>query len=84
MMLDVTTMPYPGITLRTIGGQLEFFLFLGPEPEPESVVKQYSNVIGKTFMPPYFVLEFKLSRWGYKNTDDVRQVIPRNRAAEIF
>ncbi|XP_046655180.1 maltase-glucoamylase, intestinal-like [Daphnia pulicaria] len=79
--IDVTTMPNPGLTFRTIGGMLEFFVFLGPEPE--SVVKQYSDVIGKTFMPPYFALGFQLSRWGYKNTSEIRQVIDRTRSVYI-
>ncbi len=78
---DVTTMPNPGLTFRTIGGMLEFFVFLGPEPE--SVVKQYSDVIGRTFMPPYFALGFQLSRWGYKNTSEIRQVIDRTRGVNI-
>lgn len=74
-------MPNPGITFRTIGGNLEFFVFLGPKPE--SVVKQYSQIIGTTFMPPYFSLGFQLSRWGYQDTDNMRQVIERNRDLEI-
>lgn len=74
-------MPNPGLTFRTIGGQLEFFVFLGPEPE--SVVQQYTDVIGRTFMPPYFSLGFQMSRWGYKNTNEIRQVIERNRALRI-
>ena len=74
-------MPEPGITFRTIGGMLEFFIFLGPEPE--SVVQQYSEIIGRTFMPPYFALGFQLSRWGYKNTENIRQVVERNRLLEI-
>ncbi len=74
-------MPSPGLTLRTIGGMLEFFVFLGPEPE--SVIQQYTEVIGRPFMPPYFGLGFQLSRWGYKNTGEIRNVISRNRAAGI-
>ncbi|KZS13425.1 Lysosomal alpha-glucosidase [Daphnia magna] len=79
--MDVTTMPNPGITFRAIGGMLEFFVFLGPQPE--SVVKQYGDVIGRTFMPPYFALGFQLSRWGYKNTSEIRDAIDRTRAVEI-
>ncbi len=78
---DVTTMPNPGITLRTIGGMLEFFVFLGPQPE--TVVQQYTAVIGKTFMPPYFSLGFQLSRYGYKNTQEIRDAIDRTRAVQI-
>ena len=74
-------MPHPGLTFRTIGGMLEFFVFLGPEPE--SVVKQYSEVIGRTFMPPYFSLGFHLSRWGYQNTSNIEDVINRTRSLQI-
>lgn len=74
-------MPNPGLTFRTIGGMLEFYVFLGPKPE--TVVQQYSDLIGHTFMPPYFALGFQLSRWGYKNTSEIRQVVDRNRALRI-
>lgn len=74
-------MPYPGLTFRTIGGMLEFFVFLGPEPE--TVVQQYTEVIGRPFMPPYFSLGFQLSRWGYKDTAEIRQVIQRNKELGI-
>ena len=74
-------MPSHGLTFRTIGGMLEFFVFLGPEPE--TVVKQYTAVIGRPFMPPYFSLGFQLSRWGYKNTSQIRQAVERTRAAQI-
>lgn len=70
-------MPSPGLTIKTIGGLLEFFVFLGPEPE--SVVKQYAQVVGTTFMPPYFTLGFQLSRWGYFRTQDIEEVINRTR-----
>ena len=74
-------MPNPGLTFRAIGGMLEFFVFLGPEPE--SVVKQYSEVIGRTFMPPYFALGFQLSRWGYRNTSNIEAAINRTRELQI-
>ena len=32
----------PALTYRTIGGNLEFYLFVGPSPE--DVVKQYTMV----------------------------------------
>ena len=52
LLLDYTLLPYPGITYRTIGGGLDFFIFTGPTPE--SVVQQYTDIIGRTFMPPYW------------------------------
>ena len=74
-------MPNPGLTFRTIGGMLEFFIFLGPTPE--NVVQQYTDVIGRTFLPPYWSLGFQISRWGYHNTDDITAVLDRTKKANI-
>lgn len=35
--------PTPALTYHTIGGVLDFYMFLGPNPE--SVVSQYTEVI---------------------------------------
>ena len=39
---DVELAPYPSVTYRTIGGDLEFQIFLGPTPT--QVVQQYVQV----------------------------------------
>lgn len=39
---DVTLMPAPGLTYRTIGGVLDVYFFLGPQPE--AAVQQYLSV----------------------------------------
>lgn len=37
--------PAPAVTWRTIGGILDFYVFLGPDPG--SVIEQYVEVIGQ-------------------------------------
>lgn len=61
--MDIVLQPTPAITYRTIGGILDFYVFLGPTPE--SVVQQFTEVVGRPFMPPYWGLGFHLCRWGY-------------------
>jgi hypothetical protein len=34
--------PFPGLVYRTIGGILDFYIFLGPTPE--NTVQQYTEV----------------------------------------
>ncbi len=41
-LLDVTFLPNPALTYRTIGGILDFYMVMGPTPE--AVVQQYTEV----------------------------------------
>jgi len=79
--IDVTTLPMPGLTYRTIGGALDFFVFLGPRPE--DVVKQYTQLIGRPAIPPYYALGFQLCKYGYKSTKEIMEVVDRTHRAEI-
>lgn len=78
---DVVLQPSPSVTLRSTGGIVDMFVFLGPSPE--AVVQQYSALVGRPFMPPYWALGFHLSRWGYNSIDDVKEVRKRNLRAGI-
>uniref|UniRef100_A0A5F8G900 Lysosomal alpha-glucosidase n=1 Tax=Monodelphis domestica TaxID=13616 RepID=A0A5F8G900_MONDO len=79
--MDVVLQPRPALTWRAIGGILDFYIFLGPEPK--SVVQQYLEVIGYPFMPPYWGLGFHLCRWGYSSTTITRQVVKNMTAANF-
>ncbi|UJR10929.1 hypothetical protein I4U23_015114 [Adineta vaga] len=86
LLLNSNAMDYsfdskPSLTIRTIGGILDFFVFLGPSPE--QVTQQYTWLIGRTFLPPYWSLGFQLSRWGYSNLEHMQRVIERNRNAKV-
>lgn len=82
--LEIDLQPFNnqgGLTYRTIGGILDFFIFLGPTPD--DVVSQYVNIIGLPFMPPLWTLGFHLCRHEYGNSSAFKNVIARNRAANI-
>ncbi|KAG8511483.1 Sucrase-isomaltase, intestinal, partial [Galemys pyrenaicus] len=78
---DVTFQPTPALTYRTIGGILDFYMFLGPTPEV--VTQQYHEVIGRPVMPPYWALGFQLCRYGYRNTSEIKQLYEDMVAAQI-
>uniref|UniRef100_A0A8C4WMN4 Lysosomal alpha-glucosidase n=1 Tax=Gopherus evgoodei TaxID=1825980 RepID=A0A8C4WMN4_9SAUR len=79
--MDVVLQPSPALTWRTTGGILDFYVFLGPDPK--SVVRQYLDVIGYPFMPPYWGLGFHLCRWGYSSTAATRQAVKNMTAAQF-
>jgi alpha-glucosidase (family GH31 glycosyl hydrolase) len=79
--MDYSFDPTPSLTIRTIGGILDFFVFLGPKPE--QVIQQYTWLVGRTILPPYWALGFQLSRWDYSNITHMQNVVKRNRDAGI-
>ncbi|CAF3900881.1 unnamed protein product [Rotaria sp. Silwood1] len=79
--MDYSFGPEPSLTIRTIGGILDFFVFLGPSTE--QVVQQYTWLVGRSFLPPYWGLGFQLSRWDYGNLTHMQMVNKRNRDAGI-
>lgn len=52
-------------------------------PTPGDVVSQYTELIGRPFMPPYWGLGFHLCRFGYKTLNETRAVMERNLAVGI-
>uniref|UniRef100_A0A803U0F6 Maltase n=1 Tax=Anolis carolinensis TaxID=28377 RepID=A0A803U0F6_ANOCA len=79
--MDFALQPAPAVTYRTIGGILDFYIFLGNTPE--QVVQEYLTLIGLPWMPSYWNLGFQICRWDYADLDDVKAAVERNRAAGI-
>jgi len=74
-------MPYPALNYRTTGGILDFFVFVGEHPE--HVIQLYTDLIGRTYMPPKWGLGYQIARYGFKNLTYVQTVIDRNIKAKI-
>ncbi|XP_063281157.1 LOW QUALITY PROTEIN: maltase-glucoamylase-like, partial [Prinia subflava] len=79
--MDVTFQPTPALTYRTIGGVLDFYLVLGPTPE--EVVQEYTELVGRPVMPPYWALGFQLCRYGYQNDTEIAQLVEDMSLAQI-
>ncbi|XP_072225139.1 lysosomal alpha-glucosidase [Leuresthes tenuis] len=70
--IEVMLQPTPALTWVSTGGILDLYVFLGPDPQ--SVIRQYLQIIGYPMMPPYWSLGFHLCRWGYTTTNATRSV----------
>ncbi|XP_025230322.1 maltase-glucoamylase, intestinal-like, partial [Theropithecus gelada] len=79
--MDVTFQPLPALTYRTTGGVLDFYVFLGPTPE--LVTQQYTELIGRPVMVPYWSLGFQLCRYGYQNDSEIASLYDDMVAAQI-
>ncbi|NWI58669.1 MGA protein, partial [Calyptomena viridis] len=79
--MDVTFQPTPALTYRTTGGILDFYLVLGPTPE--EVVQEYTELVGRPMMPPYWALGFQLCRYGYENDAEIAQLVTDMNRAQI-
>jgi len=79
--MDYTLTPLPMLTYRTIGGVLDVYVIMGPTPE--NVIQQYTGMIGRPYMPPYWSLGFQLCRYGYDNLQNLSAAVNRTRAADI-
>ncbi|CAJ0608576.1 unnamed protein product [Cylicocyclus nassatus] len=78
---EVTTAPGPALIYRTIGGILDMYFF--PGPTPEEVTQQYLALVGRPFLPAYWGLGFQISRYGYKDLNELINITERNVAAGI-
>lgn len=47
------------------------------------IVKEFLQIIGKSFVPPLWAFGFMQSRWGYKNERDIREVVEGYKKAGI-
>ncbi|XP_021000662.2 lysosomal alpha-glucosidase [Parasteatoda tepidariorum] len=79
--MDAILQPAPAVTLRTIGGILDFFVMLGPKPD--NVISQYTGLIGRPFMIPYWSLGFQLCRYGYFSLNKTNETLQRNLEAGV-
>ncbi|XP_022249218.1 sucrase-isomaltase, intestinal-like [Limulus polyphemus] len=79
--MEYTLLPFPGLSYRTIGGILDFFMFIGDSPE--HVIQLYTELIGRPMIPPYWALGFQLSRYGYENITNLQKAVERTRNAHI-
>ncbi|NXV82715.1 MGA protein, partial [Atlantisia rogersi] len=79
--MDVTFQPTPALTYRTTGGILDFYMVLGPTPE--LVVQEYTALVGRPVMPPYWALGFQLCRYGYENDTEIATLVEDMKKANI-
>jgi len=72
---------YDTLTYKVIGGVLDFYIFTGQNPE--QVVMQYTGLVGRPYLMPYWSLGFHQCRWGYHNISEVKEVVQEYKKFDI-
>ena len=47
------------------------------------IVKQFCQLIGRSYIPPKWAFGYQQSRWGYMDEDDIREVVKGHREKKI-
>ena len=69
------------LTYKTIGGILDFYFLLGPNPL--TLTTQYTDLVGRPFMPPVWSMGWHQCKWGYSSANYTLEVVRNYTAANI-
>ncbi|MGH3090004.1 MAG: TIM-barrel domain-containing protein, partial [Rubrobacteraceae bacterium] len=68
-------------TYEARGGDLVYYVFCGPTPR--RVLERYTQLTGRTPMPPLWSLGNQQCRWSYETADEVREIANQFRQRDI-
>ncbi len=85
---------YPGIITFDIGYEQhdrleitfdrpDFDLFVITGSSLLDIVKQFRQLIGRSYIPPKFAFGYGQSRWGYRTAEDFREVVRHHREHHV-
>jgi len=69
------------ISFGAEGGELDYYFFYGPDPK--AVLGEYTQLTGRTPLPPLFMLGYQQSRWCYFPETRVREIAREFRSRKI-
>ncbi|MGH9901231.1 MAG: TIM-barrel domain-containing protein, partial [Pyrinomonadaceae bacterium] len=71
-------------TFGAAGGELNYYVFTGGRARtPRQVLTDYTDLTGRTPLPPLWALGYQQSRWGYYPEARVRELARRFRAERV-
>jgi alpha-glucosidase len=69
------------LTMEAAGGELDYYVFYGPEPA--AIVEAYTSLTGRTPLPPRWALGYHQTRWGYYPEARVREIVTNFRERKL-
>ena len=81
MTFDIGYTNRSQMTIQAAKNDLVVYIITG-ETEKD-IVKQFRQIIGRSYIPPLWAFGYGQSRWGYKTEQDIRTVAEKYKAAGI-
>lgn len=78
---EIVLQPTPALTFRAIGGILDLYLFVGPSPV--QVIEQYTSLIGKPALPPFWSLGYHQCKFGQTTLNQTQKILEQTMVAKI-
>lgn len=69
------------MTIKPETSDLAVYIITGENEK--DIVKRFRQLIGRSYIPPFWAFGYGQSRWGYKNEQDIREVAEKYKAAGI-
>lgn len=67
--------------METQSQELDYYIIYGPEPA--KIIQTYSQLTGRTPLPPHWALGYHQSRWGYDTEEVINEVAQEFRSRQI-
>lgn len=78
---DVDSQHDGRLTITVTGGQVNVYQI--PGADSYGIVREFLKAIGPSYIPPLWAFGYGQSRFGYKNADDVTEVVRRHHDAGV-
>ena len=81
MLIDPGVTEYDTFLVRKPGIDLDYYVFVGGNVR--DIVYLFTELVGRTYMPPLWAIGFQQSKWSYKNEKEVMKVAKKLRELGI-
>ncbi len=61
--------------LQVIFADFDYDLYLIEGESMREIVREFRELIGRSYLPPKWAFGYAQSRWGYRNEEDIRKVV---------
>ena len=81
VIMDIGETDYARMQLRSVNGNLNLYIITGTDAM--DICHQFRQLIGQSYVPPFWGMGYIQSRWGYASDKAIREVVRIHREKDI-